>query len=202
MSIEVWMAAAPAPHYGDGTIDHLLSEEGAEILRRRIRAIPAHVLHATGVTQGNYDMELGEMHAWTYSLLEDAVNETLTRGVGCELITGVECMWIVGGGMDPELGLVWSEPIAALALTGITELPLDAGPRRVAPSLKQARAIIRRPDLNDRVVRVARELMRELDCSHYRVRTVSQSVGALVGERPHVFAELMALTLRSRWISC
>lgn len=200
MGVDVWMAATLAPHYGDGTIDHPLSDEGSKILWRRIQAIPAHVLHGTGITQGDSDLELEEMHACTYLLLEDAINESLTLGIGCALVTNGRT-WLVGGGMDGGEGFAWSQRIAALALTGVTELPLDAGPRRVAPSLKQARAIVRRPELNNQIVTIARALLHELDCSPHRVRTISESVGELMQERQQILVDLLALTLRSRWVT-
>lgn len=200
MGVDVWMAAVPAPHYCDGKFDHPLSDVGAEVLRRRIRTVPAHIVQATGITQGNFDLDVEEAHTWTYSLLEDAINESLILGTGCALVTAKR-VWLVGGGMDPGDGLGWSERIAALALTGITELPLDAGPRRVAPTLKHARAIVRRPELNDQVVNIACELLRKLDCSPHGLLSVTQSVRDLVEERGHVLADLLALTLRSRWVT-
>lgn len=198
MGVDIWMAATPAPHYDDGTIDHPLSDVGSEILRRRIQAIPAHLLRGTGITQGNSDLELEEMHACTYSLLEDAISESLTLGIGCTSVTNGRT-WLVGGGMDPGEGFAWSQRIAALALTGVTELPLDAGSRRVAPSLKQAGAIVRRPELNNQIVAIARALLHELDCTPHRMRTISQSVGELMQERQQILVDLLALTLRSRW---
>lgn len=200
MGIDTWMAATPAPHYLDGTIDHPLSDAGAAVLRQRVKDAPAHVIHATGIVQHNDGFDPDDAHAWTYSLLENAIDESLAGGIGCAVVTA-ERAWVVGGGMDDGPGIQWSEQIAALALTGVTELALDAGPRRVAPSVKEARALARRPDVDDHLVAVARDLLRRLDCTPHQVRTIGRSVGDLLDSKRPEFIDVLALTLRSRWVT-
>jgi hypothetical protein len=199
MGIDVWMAATPAPHYSDGTIDHLLSETSASMLRRRADAVPAHIIHAAGITQGNFDLDEEEAHAWTHSLLDGAIAESLTFGVGCRLVWTPR-VWLVGGGMDTGDGMLWSERIGVLALTGITELPLDAGPRRLPPSVKKARSIARKADFHHNTDDVTLALLRQLGCSPQRARTIVPSVAELAVERNDVLVDLLALTFRSAWV--
>jgi len=200
MGIDVWMAATPAPYYSDGTVDHHLSEAGEDILRQRVNQIPAHVIHAVGIVQGNFDLESQDAHAWTYALLDNAITESLRFGVGCQLVLTPR-VWLVGGGMDIGDGMDWCERIAVLALTGITELPLDAGLRRMPQSVKKARSIARDPNFADRTDEVARALLRQLGCSPQRARSIVPAIAEMVADRQETLVDLLALTLRSAWVT-
>lgn len=200
MGIDVWMAATPAPRFSDGTIDYPLSEQGAAILRRRVASLPLHIIHATGIVQGNFDLELDEAHAWTYSLLDEAITDLHEQNIGHSLVT-LKRVWLVGGGMDIAQGLDWCERIAALALTGITELPLDAGPRRVAQSVTRARALARADGCYDSTAADIRALLRALRFKPDRAQGITSSTMQLLSERQDIWVDLVALRLRSAWVT-
>jgi hypothetical protein len=197
MSIDVLMSAAPAPWRERTPVPYPLAKGDADILRLRAAAVPDHVMHAIGICTQNNDLDGADAH--NRDLLDDAIAEGLEDGIGCAMVH-LDRDWLIGGGMDAGDGGLWSERISALALSGITELALDADARAVAPSVVQAREIVTRPATWSHARAYLRDLLADLGAAPEQSTTAIDAAIALGTERTEVLVDLVAVTIRSRTV--
>jgi hypothetical protein len=194
MGVDVLMAAAPAPWRHGGPVPYPLAKDDADILRLRAAAVPDHVIHAIGICTQNNDLEAADAH--NRDLLDDAIAESLETGVGCALVH-LDRAWLIGGGMDTGDGGLWSERISALALSGITELALDADVRELAPSVARARETVARPATWSHVRDYLRDLLADLGADPGQTAPSIDAAIARGTERTDVLVDLVAVTVRS-----
>jgi hypothetical protein len=197
MGVDVLMSAALAPWRQSEPVPHPLAKDDVDILRLRAAAVPDHVIHAIGICTQNNDLDAADAH--NRGLLDDAITEGLEDGIGCAVVH-LDRTWLIGGGMEAGDGGLWGERISALALSGITELALDADTLELAPSIARAREIVGRPVTWRHARAYLRDLLADLGADPEKSTAVIDAAIALGMERTEVLVDLVAVTIRSRTI--
>jgi hypothetical protein len=196
MGIDLLLSAAPAPWREHGTVAHPLARADGDVLRRRADAVPAHVLHAIGICTRNNDLDDPEAHL--RALLHDAIAEQLELGIGCAVLE-LDRAWIIGGG--PDTSDQGHEAVTALALSGITELALDADAGAVSPLVEASRRRADEAATATHAREHLRAVLRHCGCTAERSEQLAAGVDLTAPDRRTDLADLLAVTARSATVT-
>lgn len=199
MSVESFTAAFPLPIDAESRSHDTLDGDVLKEFRRRIDALPDRVASACNQAiagEGGEDEQAEVGREVLHAALTDLL--TTEGRFMCYALDLDHRVWFVGGA--PSAGTVPEifEPVAAIALSGITDLPFGLSPKKAAKEAARRQAV--HLDLGRRLVAILRQglehALTESLPDGKPVAVALHAVDRAVAERSTELAEVVGLALR------
>ncbi len=192
----MFMAAAPAPVDGRGRVRYPPSVKELRELHARVDRLDTATLEACAEAVG-VDPEDPEPLEETRRLVHEAIDEVLGRAPSCCLDIELDRWWILSGGVSWGQKAWLYEEVMALAVSGITEVPL--GSEDEAESVTAAQQLA--PAVVEALITHLDHLLRSARASPAQRSRVLVAVRRSIEADEAGAAQAIAQSLRCQWIT-